>query len=128
RPPRRTSVSIGSPSSGKRSESRTAAPTSATGSRGGGGASTTAFSPALTTATFEPARSGILGNEPMQAQEARPEAAARPEPRGEQVGDAPVRDHGRVSTFPRPGEACIGESDAQTAPAHARLGDRKGEQ
>src|SRR6266540_5846534 len=59
RAPRDTSASSGSPARGKRSASRTAAPTSATKSPGGGFCRTIASSSAVTTTSRDPASSGI---------------------------------------------------------------------
>ena len=99
------------------------------GSPGGGGRSTTASSGASTTTTRLPERSGSrvtgLGNRPVEPEEARAEAAARPEARGEQVRHAPVGQHHAVALLGGPGEPGLRERDAD--PTAAGLGNGCGE-
>ena len=97
------------PESGKRSASRTAAPTPRSPRAARGGRSTTRVVGRVDDRRPASRRAGDVGipsarDRALQPQERRPEAPARPEARSEQVRHPPVGHHRRVAVLVRPGD------------------------
>src|SRR5439155_21067 len=128
RAPRETRASSGSPASGKRSASRTAAPTSATASPGGGGRRTSASSAAVTTTRRDPASRGTrvtagAGRAAETSDESRG-AAKSARRRG---SSSASRYHHRNPGGVRPGEHVRGHGTADARTAGLRLRRGRGE-